>query len=106
MEETMQLRIDPSGQVRCVYGEAIDLAVLGALTIRRASHVEPDDQGHWWADLTPVNGPRVGPFPLRSQALTAEVAWLEQFLFAEGPAANAESGRSSASALLPSSRSA
>jgi hypothetical protein len=102
----MQLRIDPSGQVRCVYGEVLDLAALGALTMQRASHVEPDDQGHWWADLSPVSGPRLGPFPLRSQALAAEVAWLEQFLFADGTAADAESGRSSASALLPSSRSA
>ena len=30
----MQLRIDPSGQVRCVYGEVLDLAALGALTIQ------------------------------------------------------------------------
>ena len=45
----MELRIDARGQVVCVYGEAIDLAVLGEPTIRRASHVEPDNQGRWWA---------------------------------------------------------
>src|SRR5215831_13568468 len=100
----MQLRIDPSGQVRCVYSEALDLAALGALTMQRASHVEPDDQGHWWADLAPVSGPRLGPFPFRSAALAAEGAWLEQFLFAAGPTADAESGRSSALALLPPAR--
>jgi hypothetical protein len=54
--------------------------LLGELCVRRASHVEPDDVGRWWADLAPVDGPKLGPFPLRSQALQAEVAWLNQFL--------------------------
>jgi hypothetical protein len=76
----MQLLIDPQGQVRCLYGEMIDLASLGVASIRRASHVEPDDAGRWWADLAPVGGPRLGPFPRRSAALQAEVAWLDQFL--------------------------
>ena len=43
--------IDACTTDRCVYDEAIDLSQLGELTIRRASHVEPDDQGLWWADL-------------------------------------------------------
>jgi hypothetical protein len=73
----MRLLIDPHGTVRCVYGEAIDLAALGSLAIRRASHVEPDRDGCWWVDLTPVGGPRLGPFNRRSQALAAEQAWLE-----------------------------
>ena len=32
--------IDAQGQVRCLYGEAIDLRCLGELTIHRSSHVE------------------------------------------------------------------
>jgi len=72
----MELIVSPSGKVRCVYGEAIDLASLGTLTISRASHVEPDEQGCWWADLSPVEGPVLGPFTLRSQALDAEQCWL------------------------------
>jgi hypothetical protein len=80
MEEAMQLLIDGQGQVQCLYGELIDLATLGMLSIRRASHVEPDDDGSWWADLAPVEGPRLGPFAKRSQALLAETAWLEQHL--------------------------
>jgi hypothetical protein len=74
----MQLLIDPQGQVVCLYGEAIDLAALGRLTIARASHVEPDADGQWWADLAPVQGPRLGPFARRSLALQAEAQWLEQ----------------------------
>lgn len=73
----MILRFDPTGVVLCLYGEAIDLGVLGELSIRRASHVEPDAQGRWWADLAPVSGPCLGPFDRRSQALAAEQTWLE-----------------------------
>ena len=73
----MQLLIEPQGRVRCIYAEAIDLPSLGKLTVRRGSHVEPDGQGQWTADLSPVSGPVLGPFVLRSEALAAEVAWLE-----------------------------
>ena len=68
----MQLVIDRRGVTRCLYDEAIDLRVLGVMTIRRASHVEPDPFGAWWADLLPVDGPRLGPFNQRSAALDAE----------------------------------
>lgn len=74
----MQLLVERDGTLRCVYAEAIDLACLGALTIRRASHVEPDEQGRWWADLAPVDGPLLGPFPTRAPALQAERAWLQE----------------------------
>jgi len=76
----MTLIVDAKGGVRGVYSEAIDLASLGSVSIRRASHVEPDDQGRWWADLSPVCGPTLGPFTLRSLALDAERAWLEESL--------------------------
>ena len=41
----MQLIIGPSGTIRCIYDEAIDLRSLGSLVIERASHVEPDAEG-------------------------------------------------------------
>ncbi len=50
---------------------------LGRPRIRRASTVEPDRDGRWHADLGPVFGPVLGPFAARSEALDAEVAWLE-----------------------------
>ena len=31
----MKLVVEPGGRVRCVYGETLDLASLGALSIRR-----------------------------------------------------------------------
>lgn len=74
----MQIIITPAGAVRCIYSECIDLAALGSPTITRASYVEPDPQGRWTVDLSPVNGPHLGPFPLRSEALDAEHEWLER----------------------------
>ncbi|MBL8794673.1 MAG: hypothetical protein JNM56_12270 [Planctomycetia bacterium] len=76
----MQLVVAPGGWVRCLYAESLDLTLLGALIIRRASKVEPDATGQWWADLSPVAGPQLGPFAFRSQALAAEQAWLEERL--------------------------
>jgi len=77
MVRAMQLVVEPGGAVRCIYGEEIDLAALGSPTISRASHVEPDQQGRWLADLSPVAGPVLGPFDVRSEALAAEHSWLE-----------------------------
>jgi hypothetical protein len=74
----MQMIIDPAGTLRCIYSETIDLTVFGPLSIRRASSVEPDDLGQWWADLGPVGGPALGPYQHRSEALAAESLWLEQ----------------------------
>jgi hypothetical protein len=73
----MTLTVDAAGIVRCIYDETIDLLALGDLRISRASHVEPDQDGRWFADLHPVGGPVLGPFAHRSEALTAERAWLE-----------------------------
>lgn len=74
----MNLIVQVDGYIRCVYGEALPLTTLGPLEIRRASHVEPDRQGRWLADLSPVGGPLLGPFDRRSEALDAEREWLEE----------------------------
>ena len=74
----MQLIIHPDGTVHGLYSEEIPLQSLGTLSIQRASHVEPTADGQWTADLSPVNGPLLGPFLSRSTALHAEQRWLEQ----------------------------
>lgn len=74
----MQLVVETSGTVRCLYDEAIDLAAMGLLAIARGSHVEPTADGTWQADLSPIGGPTLGPFAVRSQALAAERDWLER----------------------------
>ena len=75
----MELVINSTGDIRCVYGEEVNLSELGRLSIQRGSHVEPTADGQWTADLSPVQGPQLGPFDCRTQALEAEVAWLNQY---------------------------
>ena len=80
MTTPLTLHIGPGGCIRCLYDERIDLPELGQPSIHRASHVEPDEAGRWWADLAPVGGPVLGPFDRRSQALEAERQWLDAWL--------------------------
>ena len=71
----------PSGAIEGLYTESIDLGKIGrTIEVRRASHVEPDGKGGWLADLSPVDGPALGPFPRRSEALKAEADWLNERL--------------------------
>jgi hypothetical protein len=72
----LQIVVLPDGTAKCVYAEEIALASLGRLTIQRGSHVEPNDTGQWLCDLSPVQGPTLGPFPHRSDALATEQTWL------------------------------
>ena len=76
----MNLYFRPDGSAQCLYGEQISLSALGALDIKRASHVEPDQKnpGTWYIDLSPVGGPRVDGFESRATALAAEEEWLNQ----------------------------
>ena len=78
----MDIVVTTSGDVRCIYQEAIELAAIGSVDISRGSHVEPAGS-IWFADLVPVNGPRLGPFIKRSEALAAEIEWLETHWIAD-----------------------
>ena len=80
----MQLVVAPGGRVRGIYSEEIPLELLGPPRIDRAGSVEPDRDGRWHADLRPVVGPDLGPFARRSEAIAAEVAWLEAHWLAQG----------------------
>ena len=76
---THTLVIDESGGIRFIHSdELIPLRdALGKGVTKRASNVEPDSNGEWSADLSPVNGPVIGPFTTRQEALDAEIAWLK-----------------------------
>jgi hypothetical protein len=49
----MTLLIRPTGDITTIYQEVLDLAALGAMRIERASHVELDELGRWWATCRP-----------------------------------------------------
>ena len=76
MTSEMELVVGADGVARCIYDETLDLREIGKLQITRASHVEPDAEGYWWADMGPVDGPVLGPYGSRSEALGAEREWL------------------------------
>ena len=76
----MKLIVQPGGRIVTVYSEEIDYGTLGKPTVRRVSHVEPDADGQWYADMSPVNGPQLGPYAKRSEALDAELSWLNLML--------------------------
>ena len=75
----MELVVGCDGGVKCIYGEELDLREFGKLQITRASHVEPDLEGNWWADMGPVEGPVLGPFRSRTEALEVEREWLNEW---------------------------
>ena len=74
----LDLVVEADGSLRCIYTDELPLGSLGVFQIRRASHVEPDEQGQWWADLAPLQGPRLGPFGRRAEALDEENRWITQ----------------------------
>jgi hypothetical protein len=75
----MTLLITPAGNTISLHSDDFDFTRIGAARIQRASNVEPCDQG-WQADLSPVNGPILGPYAKRRQALQAEIDWIERNL--------------------------
>lgn len=86
-----EMVVGNDGSLRMIYADEaakIFEGVVSAVTVRRASHVEPEevvvfdslpgnDTGvRWQADMGPVGGPVLGPFKTRQEALDAEHAWL------------------------------
>jgi len=77
MKSEMQVIVGNDGTLRFIYDDALlPLNEQGKLQVRRASHVEPNDEGKWEADMSPVGGPVLGPYDTRTLALDEEVKWL------------------------------
>lgn len=82
----LELFVRPDGSVACIYPtqeqdelDFLDLvdALGGGMKRRRASEVEPAEDGAGWtADMARVSGPVLGPFRTRREALDREVEWL------------------------------
>jgi len=81
-DRPMIINVDPEGTARWIHDDRLAGLMDQHTVIRRASHVEPGDPGQgrvplkWYVDLSPVNGPTLGPFGTRRQALDTEAAWL------------------------------
>ena len=77
----MHFKVKPDGTVLCIYSDdMIELYEQGDAKTKRASHVEPDENGDGWVvDLTPVGGPVMEHnFRERGDALAAEVEWIQE----------------------------
>ncbi|MCA9564429.1 MAG: hypothetical protein KC561_13125, partial [Myxococcales bacterium] len=72
--------VTANGTLRWIHDESSPRPRFGQGSIRRASHVEPESPERWFADLSPVGGPCLGPFHARSLAIAAEIDWLGQRL--------------------------
>ena len=105
MRESYSVTLGDDGSLNFVDTDALACCKeLGTVTTRRASHVLPvnrtlraifrwlrDRFGEkgiiatftrrwpclWQADLAPSNGPVLGPFRNRQDAIDAEIAWLQ-----------------------------
>ena len=75
-KDAIDIIISQTGQIRFIYNDdLLDLTRQGKTKIQRASHVEPCEGG-WQADMSPVDGPVLGPYITRAEALHHEVDWL------------------------------
>ncbi len=70
--------ISGDGRIRFIHSDDLTAALrdFGRVEIKRASHVEPNADAMWEADLNPSGGPILGPFSSRADALAAERNWL------------------------------
>jgi hypothetical protein len=77
--------IAPNGKMTFIHDDQFKgLLSQGKATITRASHVEPGDPAKgqdplkWYADMAPSNGPILGPFETRQEALDQETTWINE----------------------------
>lgn len=76
----MNLIVKPGGVIITIYSDAFEYKNLGEPHIRRVSKVEPTQSGLWIADLSLVDGPILGPFEKRCDAIDAELEYVNLIL--------------------------
>jgi len=72
----MEIYIDRTGNASCIYDEAINLSAIGAVSIRRASHVEPGRTGRVAGGHGDSRRSQAGPVYRRSEALASEEQYI------------------------------
>ena len=81
MSQELTIVFDEFG-AKAIYDDALSptLEALGEVSIKRASEVEPTEEGWWSANMARSGGECLGPFRLRGHALAAERDWLRRNL--------------------------
>lgn len=82
MGKKKQIKISPAGKVTQIYEDDDPYQFVGQTTIRRASRVEPTEDGKWEADMSLLGDEhkdvKLGPFDFRTQAIAAEIAYINK----------------------------
>ena len=74
------VRFDAKGEAVFIYEDGHPCLELGRGETKRASHVEPTEDGMWQADMGPVGGSLLEKSNNRANALSKEREWLESYL--------------------------
>ena len=74
------VRFNANGEAVFIYEDGHPLLGLGRSVIKRASHVEPDEDGMWVADMAPMGGGLLSSQAIRARALRLEIIWLESHI--------------------------
>lgn len=74
------VRFNANGEAVFIYEDDHPCLELGRGITKRASHVEPTEDGMWLADMKPMNGPVLSPTSSRSGSLVLETQWIEKAL--------------------------
>lgn len=70
---------DDEGNLVFIFNDELAFLLdLGPATTQRVSEVEPTEANLWTADMGRIQGPVLGPFALRGQALEAEIEYLKE----------------------------
>lgn len=72
----MLVKITPTGLIETVYRDSLELRDLGKVVIRRASTVEPTEDG-WW-EVRREGGESLGKYHFREIAIGVEVKDIEE----------------------------
>lgn len=72
-----KIKINKDGVIEFIYRDELrGLVQQGESSIKRVSHVEPTPDCQWLATM--IDGPVLGPFSTREEALQAELKWLRE----------------------------
>ena len=77
--------VNNEGLTSTIYDEKVenfDFEAIGEYRIARAGRVEPDANNNFYVDLSIVDptAPQLGPFRTKTEAVAAEVAYIEGLL--------------------------
>lgn len=81
-DDELVICVRPQGEVDCLYRDELRLEQLGALQVRRASHVEFDEDKGVWVAREANGGGVIASHPRRSVCLGREVEHFNEKLTA------------------------